>query len=178
MNEIKVNGIIAGFKWKMVGLSAFLFAFMAVSLRFDVPVLHIILLGAALVPMAVFACMRRTETALKYNATVKYDESIIRWRILLKRNSIKTESMTKFFCEMKSIEEPRSFGGGISVLELCFRYKWLFCIPRTKRINDILNVSQLALKKGEYKGKKPLAELYCFLEEKYPEKAGGMINMR
>ena len=90
------------------------------------------------------------------------------------------EKVTEFRCEMIYFTERRdgqtSFDA--SAVELSFEQTGLLGIRHRKSINDVLNVSQLDIKHGDYKGNIPLADVYRFLEERYPQKAGGMLNMR
>ncbi|HRU97912.1 MAG TPA: hypothetical protein P5092_10850 [Ruminococcus sp.] len=51
-------------------------------------------------------------------------------------------------------------------------------MSKRKKINDVLNVSQLDIKHGDFNESISLVDIYRFLEEKYPQKADGMLNMR
>ena len=59
------------------------------------------------------------------------------------------EKVTQFRCEMIYFTEnlDRSLDGSASAMELSFEQTGLFGIRRRKRINDVLNVSQLDIKR-------------------------------
>ena len=180
MKKVKVESVITGFVWKMFGLELPLIAVLILSIMMDISVLPMILLFAVFMPVVLIVALGRRGINLYFKRTVRYDENEVNWWGFCRHNRVRMEKVTQFRCEMIYFTEnlDRSLDGSASAMELSFEQTGLFGIRRRKHINDVLNVSQLDIKHGDYKGSIPLADVYRFLEEKYPEKAGGMLSMR
>jgi len=90
------------------------------------------------------------------------------------------EKVKKFRCEMVYYTEntEKSLDGGASAVQLSFEMTGVLGLSKRKKINDVLNVSQLDIKHGDFNESISLVDIYRFLEEKYPQKADGMLNMR
>ena len=180
MGKVKIESVITGFWWKMLLLDLMIVAVFMISTKTEVFMLQMILLFAAFIPMVLIVFMGRRGRNLYYRRSVRFNENEVRWWGLFRFNRVRMDKVKKFRCEMVYYTEntEKSLDGGASAVQLSFEMTGVLGLSKRKKINDVLNVSQLDIKHGDFNESVPLVDIYRFLEEKYPQKADGMLNMR